>query len=192
MTYGEAVKKSKDRLGAFVMDEYLYDPPSELINHKTGYSNISAAYTFAAHVAEVEVNKKTGLVKVIGFTAAQDVGRAINPFAVEGQIEGAIVQGIGFALMEGYAYKEGKVLNPNFRDYRMPTAKDIPLVENIKTILVETNDPEGPFGAKGVGELSLNPTAAAIANAIYDAVGVRVKDLPILPEKVYEGLKSKN
>lgn len=191
MTYGEAVKKSKDRLGAFVMDEYLYDPPSELINHKTGYSNISAAYTFAAHVAEVEVNKKTGLVKVIGFTAAQDVGRAINPFAVEGQIEGAIVQGIGFALMEGYAYKEGKVLNPNFRDYRMPTAKDIPLVENIKTILVETNDPEGPFGAKGVGELSLNPTAAAIANAIYDAVGVRVKDLPILPEKVYEGLKSK-
>ena len=189
MTYGEAVKQSKDRVGNFLMEEYHYDPPSELINHKTGYSNISAAYTFAAHVAEVEVNRKTGLVKVVGFTAAQDVGRTINPLAVEGQSEGAIAQGIGFALTEEYAYGDGKILNPNFRDYRVPTAQDIPFVENIKTCLIETNDPEGPFGAKGVGELSLNPAAAAIANAIYDATGVRIKDLPMTPEKVYEALR---
>ena len=142
-------------------------------------------------MAEIEVNMETGDVRILKMTAVEDLGKVINPLAVEGQIEGAIAQGIGFALMEAYAYKDGKVLNPNFGDYRMPTVKDIPLVENIKTILVETDDPEGPFGAKGVGELSLNPTAAAIANAIYDAVGVRVKDLPILPEKVYEGLKRK-
>ncbi len=191
MLYGEAVKKSKDRICDFVMEEYHYDPPSELINHETGYANISAAYTFATQVAEVEVNKKTGRVKVRGFVAAQDVGRAINPLAVEGQIQGAVTQGIGFALTEGYAYEEGKILNPNFTDYRVPTSKDIPLKEKIQTILVETNDPEGPFGAKGVGELTLNPTAAAIANAIHDAIGVRIKDLPITPEKILAAIGDK-
>ena len=189
MTYGEAVKKSSERVGTFVMAEYHYEPPSELLNRQTGCSNISAAYSFAAHIAEVEVNKKTGLVKIVGFTAAHDLGKVINPLAAEGQIQGAVVQGIGFALMENFAYKDGKILNPNFRDYRIPTVKDIPLVENIRTILIETNDPEGPFGAKSVGELGVNPVAGAIANAIHDAVGVWVKDLPITPEKVYQALQ---
>jgi xanthine dehydrogenase molybdenum-binding subunit len=125
------------------------------------------------------------VVRVVGFTAAHDVGRAINPTAVEGQIQGGVAQGIGFALLEGFYYQEGEVLNPNFRDYRIPTAKDVP---SVQTILIETDDPEGPFGAKGVGELSLNPTAAAIANAVYDAVGIQMKNLPILPETVYEEL----
>jgi 4-hydroxybenzoyl-CoA reductase alpha subunit len=186
ISYGDAVKNCKDRLCSFVMDEYHYDPPSEVLDRQTGYSNISAAYTFATQIAEVEVNKRTGLVRVVGFTAAHDVGRAINPTAVEGQIQGGVAQGIGFALLEGFCYQEGKVLNPNFRDYRIPTAKDIP---PIQTILIETDDPEGPFGAKGVGELSLNPTAAAIANAVYDAIGIQIKNLPILPEKIYGKLK---
>jgi xanthine dehydrogenase molybdenum-binding subunit len=163
-----------------------------LLNTKTGYSNISAAYTFGAQVAEVEVNKETGVVKVVAFTAAQDVGRAINPLSVEGQLHGSIVQGIGFTLTEGYAYKDGRILNPNFRDYRIPTVKEVPPIKNIKTILVETVDPEGPFGAKGVGELSLNPTAAAIANAIYDAIGIQMKQLPITPDRVYEALHPPN
>lgn len=188
MSYGEAVKKSDDLICDFVSGEYHYDPPSELINQVTGVSNISAAYTFTTQVAEVEVNKKTGLVRVVGFVAAQDVGRAINPLAVEGQIQGALTQGIGFALTEGYTYRDGTILNPNFTDYLMPTAKDAPLTNNIKTILIETDDPEGPFGAKGVGELTLNPTAAAISNAIYDAIGIRFEDLPITPEKILDAL----
>ncbi len=188
MSYGEAVKKSDDLICDFVSGEYHYDPPSELINQVTGVSNISAAYTFTTQVAEVEVNKKTGLVRVVGFVAAQDVGRAINPLAVEGQIQGALTQGIGFALTEGYTYRDGTILNPNFTDYLMPTTKDAPLTNNIKTILIETVDPEGPFGAKGVGELTLNPTAAAISNAIYDAIGIRFGDLPITPEKILDAL----
>jgi len=189
MAYGEAVKKSSDRICDYVSAEYHYDPPSEPLNRETGYSNISAAYTFTAQVAEVEVNRKTGIVKVIGFFAAQDVGKAINPLAVEGQIQGATVQGIGFALTEGYAYKDGEVLNPNFTDHRMPGGKDIPLTENIRTILVETDDPEGPFGAKGVGEITMSATAGAITNAIYDAIGFRSKDLPITPEKILAALE---
>ena len=188
MTYGEAVKKSKDRICNYVSGEYHYDPPSELINRQTGISNISAAYTFAAQVAVVEVNKRTGQVQVKGYFAAQDVGRAINPLAVEGQLQGAILQGIGFALSEKYVYNDGTVLNANFTDYKMPTVKDTPLVENMRTIIIETNDPEGPFGAKGVGELPLNPTAAAISNAIYNAIGARFKALPIVPEEILEAL----
>jgi xanthine dehydrogenase molybdenum-binding subunit len=188
MSYGEAVKKSDDLICDFVSGEYHYDPPSELVNQVTGVSNISAAYTFTTQVAEVEVNKKTGLVHVVGFVAAQDVGRAINPLAVEGQIQGALTQGIGFALTEGYTYRDGTILNPNFTDYLMPTTKDAPLTNNIKTILIETVDPEGPFGAKGVGELTLNPTAAAISNAIYDAIGIRFEGLPITPEKILDAL----
>ena len=190
MTYGEAVTKSKDRVCGWVSAEYHYDPPSELINHQTGISNISAAYTFAAQVAEVEVDKKTGLVRVTGFAAAQDVGRTINPLAVEGQLQGSIVQGIGYALSEEYAYQDGAVMNANFTDYKMPSATEAPSPQNIKTILIETNDPEGPYGAKGVGELSLNPTAAAISNAIYDAIGVRFRSLPITPERILEALES--
>jgi CO/xanthine dehydrogenase Mo-binding subunit len=189
MTYAEAVKKSSDRICDYVAGEAHYDPPSEPLNRETGYSNISAAYTFTAQVAEVEVNKKTGLINVTGFFAAQDVGKAINPLAVEGQIQGATVQGIGFTLTEGYAYRNGEILNPNFTDYRMPTAKDVPLMENVKTILIETNDPEGPFGAKGVGETTLNATPGAIANAIYDAIGFRFKDLPVTPEKILSALE---
>ncbi len=167
---------------------HRYEPPTEIINRETGISNTSAAYTFGAQVAEVEVNKLTGEVKVTKFTASQDVGRAINPSAVEGQIEGSVIQGIGFALMEEIQYESGRVINPDFAKYMIPTSLDIPPID---TILVETIDPEGPFGAKGVGELPLNMTAAAIANAIYNATRIRIRRLPITPEKLYAGLKMK-
>lgn len=188
MEIGQALSLCEETVDGVLSVTHRYEPPTEIINRETGISNTSAAYTFGAQVAEVEVNRLTGEVKVTRFTAAQDVGRAINPTAVEGQIEGSVIQGVGFALMEEVQYENGRVINPDFAKYMIPTSVDIPSIE---TILVETIDPEGPFGAKGVGELPLNMTAAAIANAVYNATGVRIHSLPITPEKLHGAMKIK-
>jgi CO/xanthine dehydrogenase Mo-binding subunit len=173
--------------GSMVMAEYFYDPPNENLDREFK-GNLSVTYAFGTHGVEVEVDKETGQVKILKYIAAHDVGRAINPMLLEGQVYGGATMGIGYALTERLILKDGKVMNPNFLDYKMLTAKDVP---NIETIVIETNDPFGPFGAKGIGEPGLVPTAPAIANAIYDAVGVRIKDLPITPEKVLAALKEK-
>lgn len=146
------------------------------------------ALVFGTHLAEVEVDPATGKVEVLNFVAAHDLGRAINPLLAEGQIEGGAVQGIGWSLMEGLQFENGEIVNPNFHDYKMLTIRDIP---KITPLLVETVDPNGPFGAKGIGECAMVPTAPAIVNAIYDAVGVRIKDLPATTEKIFMNLKSK-
>jgi CO/xanthine dehydrogenase Mo-binding subunit len=148
----------------------------------------SPALVFGTHLAEVEIDPATGKVDVLNFVAAHDLGRAINPMLAEGQIEGGAAQGIGWSLMEGLQFENGKILNPNFHDYKMLTIKDIP---KIKSLLIETIDPNGPFGAKGIGECAMVPTAPAIVNAIYDAVGIRIKDLPASPEKIFMGLRAK-
>ncbi|MFB3882316.1 MAG: xanthine dehydrogenase family protein molybdopterin-binding subunit [Armatimonadota bacterium] len=135
----------------------------------------------AAQVAEVEVDRETGQWRVVRLTCAQDVGFAINPMSVEGQIEGGASHGLGYALSEQYLHEGGRLLNRSFRDFRMPTALDHP---DYEIALVEEQVDGGPFGAKGVGEPPTIPTAAAIANAIFDAVGVRVKQLPITPERL--------
>lgn len=146
------------------------------------------ALVFGTHLAEVEVDPATGKVEVLNFVAAHDLGRAINPLLVEGQIEGGAVQGIGWALMEDLHFENGEIVNPNFHDYKMLTIKDVP---PISSHLIETVDPNGPFGAKGIGECAMVPTAPAIVNAIYDAVGIRIKELPATTEKIYQGLKAK-
>jgi len=148
----------------------------------------SPALVFGTHLAEVEVDPATGKVDVLNFVAAHDVGRAINPLLAEGQIEGGAVQGIGWALMEDVKFENGEIANPNFHDYKMLTIKDIP---KITPLMIETIDPNGPFGAKGVGECAMVPTAPAIVNAIYDAVGVRIKDLPATSEKILRGIETK-
>ena len=145
-------------------------------------------FAFATQMAEVEVDPETGRVKVLKIVAAHDTGTAINPMSAEGQIEGGVVQGFGYALMEKLSVKDGRVENSSFLDYKIPTSGDIP---DIETILVEAEDPEGPFGAKGVGEPGLVPTAPAIVNAIYDATGVMFKELPITPEKILKALRDK-
>ena len=184
---GEAILESPNRVGKMLTGKGHYDPPSELINRQTGVANISAAYSFAAQAVEVEVDEETGKTRVVRVVAAHDVGRAINPDIVEGQIEGAILQGIGYALTEGMIYdQDGRAENTNFLDYKILYSEDSPKIE---THIIETDDPEGPYGAKGVGEPGLIPTAPAIANAIDDAVGVRIKELPILQEKLYRGIK---
>ncbi len=141
---------------------------------------------FSAHLARVAVDPETGEVRVLDYIAAQDVGRAINPAEVEGQIHGGVTQGIGWALFEGLEYDEnGQLLTSTLMDYALPHSQDVP---NITSILVEIPSTLGPFGAKGVGEPPVVPVAGAIANAIYDAVGARVTQLPMTPERVFNAM----
>jgi 4-hydroxybenzoyl-CoA reductase alpha subunit len=175
--------------GRILAGRGCYDDPSSFApDPKTGYGG-APTYGFGTHAVEVEVDKKTGQVKVLNYVAAHDLGKAINPMMAEGQIEGGAVQGLGYALSEGLVWEEGIVLNSNFQDYRIFFINDVP---PIKSILVESIDPDGPYGAKGLGEPTTIPTAAAVASAIYDAVGVRIKTLPITPEKILRALKEKD
>jgi len=174
------------RGGAPVIGTGIYTPPTVLPDPKTKYGNISPVYPFACQIAEVEVDPDTGQVTVLSVIAAHDVGRAINPLATEGQIQGGVVQGLGWTLMENMVTKEGKVVNPDFLDYVVPTSMDIPKID---PILVEPVDPNGPYGAKGIGEPALNPSMSAITNAIYDATGIRIRELPVFPEKIVKELK---
>src|SRR5215468_9633569 len=141
---------------------------------------------FATHICDVEVDKETGYVKILRYTAVQDVGRAIHPSYVEGQIQGGAAQGIGWALNEEYIYnKDGKVDNPGFLDYRMPVCSDLPMLD---TVMVEVPNPKHPQGVKGVGEVPLVPVMAAVANAVHNALGKRYYALPMSPPKVLEVL----
>jgi xanthine dehydrogenase molybdenum-binding subunit len=186
--YAKAIRAGHFRTdGDVILARGWYEPPTEK-QDKEFRGNISAAYAFAAQAAEVEVDAETGEVTVLKIAAAHDVGRAINPMAVEGQIEGGVSMGLGYGASEELVLEKGRMLNPNFADYALPTALDMPPID---PIIVETVDPEGPFGAKGMAEPANNPTAPAIANAVYDAVGVRIKDLPITAEKVLKALKEK-
>lgn len=174
--------------GKMLMADFFYDPDNENMG-KDFKGNMSVTYAFGAHGVKVRVDEETGKVEVLDYVAAHDVGRAINPLLLEGQVYGGVVMGLGYALTEEVILKEGQTMNANFRDYKLFTAKD---AIRIKAPVVETYDEYGPFGAKGIGEPGCVPTAPAIANAIYDAVGVRITTLPITPEKVLAALKEKN
>jgi CO/xanthine dehydrogenase Mo-binding subunit len=143
--------------------------------------------SFHCHAAEVEVDPVTGEIKVVRYAAAHDVGFAINPAGVEGQIQGGVAQGIGMGLMEEIIYEEGRVTNPSLTDYKVPTIADVP---DVDVIIVEHPNRDGPFGAKGVGESPVVEPPAALANAVHRAVGARIRDLPITPEKVLRALEA--
>jgi 4-hydroxybenzoyl-CoA reductase subunit alpha len=170
--------------GAPVLGRGVYTPATPISEGTV----VSPTWSFGSQIIEVEVDKETGEVKVIDSATAHDCGRAINPMSVEGQLEGSMHMALGYALSEEVKFEEGKVVNPSFVDYKMFSALDMPKVDSI---VVETDDPHGPFGAKESGEGLTIPTAPAIANAIYDAVGVSIKDLPITPEKVLKALQEK-
>ena len=145
--------------------------------------------SIGVHVVDVEVDTETGKVDILRYTAVQDAGKAIHPAYVEGQIQGGAVQGIGWALNEEYVYNDdGALLNSSFLDYRMPTSLDLPMID---TVIVEVANPNHPYGVRGVGEVPIVPPMAAISNAIYDAIGVRMNDLPMSPDKVLEALWAK-
>jgi CO/xanthine dehydrogenase Mo-binding subunit len=154
-----------------------------------GYARINAhgaAPSFATHIADVELDPETGKVTVVRYTAIQDAGRAIHPSYVEGQYQGGVAQGIGWALNEEYIYGEdGKLQNPGFLDYRVPVASDLPMID---TVIVEVPNPRHPYGVRGVGETPIVPPMAAIANAIENATGVRFTDLPMSPPRVLAAL----
>ena len=165
-----------DERGYVVSAEETFDPPTKSLDQH-GQGSPYAVYGFGAHLAEVEVDTELGTVKVLGVLAAHDVGRAINPTLIEGQIEGGVAQGLGMALMEEFFPGKGE----NLHDYLIPTIGDVPPVESV---LIEEASSIGPFGAKGIGEHAMIPTAPAILNAVYDAIGVRIRKIPATPDRV--------
>jgi xanthine dehydrogenase molybdenum-binding subunit len=168
----------------------FYDPPSELPDWERGMGNMSPTYAWGSQGVEVEVDEDTGEVRILKLVAVHDVGRVLNPTTLAGQIYGALAQGLGYALYEQVVTERGHVMNPDFRDYKIPTAVEMGMP--IELAFIEPGDEYGPHGAKGVGEPGLVPTAPAIANAIADAVGVRIFDLPITPERVLAALAERD
>jgi len=186
LSYWELAGKVNKR-GDDLKAEASFFPHTDKPDPKTGQGEkVYVAYTFVTQVVDVEVDTDTGIVQVLKIYTSADIGKAINPQNVEGQIEGGTVQGIGMALMEEQVIKEGITLNPDLTGYLIPTSIDTP---HFTTQLVENEDSEGPYGAKGIGEPATIATAPAIANAIYDAIGVRIYHLPITPEKILRALK---
>lgn len=183
ISFGEAAAAACEGRGAVLSVESRYDPPCEFPDKETAYGNLAAAYTFAAHAAEVVVDPGTGRVRVERYVAVHDAGVPLNLLSVEGQIEGAVVQGVGWALSEELRYDHGQLTNPSYLEYMVPRASDVPRVDSR---LVDVDDPEGPYGAKGVGEPGMVPVAAAIANAVAHATGHRFRVLPIRAEAVWE------
>ena len=172
-----------DENGYVITSEATFDPPITPLD-ENGQGTPYAVYGFGAHLAEIEVDVELGTVRVLHVTAAHDVGRSINPTLIEGQIEGGIAQGLGMALMEEFFPGKGE----NLHDYLIPSAGDIPPIESI---LIEDPSPIGPFGAKGIGEQAVIPTAPAILNAIHDAIGVRIHKVPATPDRVRAAILAK-
>ncbi len=181
-------EKQFGREGGGIIGRGAYQAPTEMADKKTIYGNISPAYTFVAQTAEVTVDTETGQVDVTRLVAADDLGKILNPLAVEGQLNGEIVQGLGYAIFENLVSEGGQLVNGSLADYTIPRSVGLPKIE---TIIVETDDPNGPFGAKGASECCIVPIAAVISNAIYNAAGVRITSLPITPDKVLRALKEK-
>jgi CO/xanthine dehydrogenase Mo-binding subunit len=181
-----ALKKWKAEERPAIGEFKYLAPRTNQFHPETGYSTPNFAYAFAAQAVEVEVDTETGHVRVIRFVSADDVGQAINPALVEGQVEGAIVQAQGYALMEDWKTKDGRVLTDQLSTYLIPTIWDIP--EKVETVIVQIPDPNGPWGARGLGELPFLPVAPAIGAAIHDATGAWVDEFPFTPERVLRAL----
>ncbi len=175
--------------GTMLTESAFYDPPSELPDWSKGMGNMSAAYTYGTQAVELEVDEETGEVEILRAVAAMDIGKVLNPPALRGQVLGGLAQGIGYALYEEVKSDKGRILNANFTDYKLPTAHE--LAFPVHLVFVESNERTGPFGAKGAGEPGLVPTAPAIANAIHDAVGIRLNDLPMTPEKILAAIEER-
>lgn len=180
--------------GAEIIGKATYYLPGVIPDPDTGASERPASfYMFVAQAAEVEVDTQTGKISIIKMVTANDCGKAINPMQVEGQQEGGVLSmGIGSALLEEVIVDNGVMLNPQFADYKIPTTLDCPDLDNYRSAIIETAHRDGPWGAKGIGEGTMVCSAPAIANAIYDAIGIRFHEIPITPEKVLKALKQKN
>ncbi len=172
--------------GSRVLGEAIYNPAGVVDPGESKFGNSTLGFGFGAHVAEVEVDLETGQVDVLHYVAVHDAGQVINLIGAEGQVEGAVLQGIGFALTEEYIFNNGQVLNTDFTQYRIPTALDAPPID---VFFTDTIEPKTVFGAKSIGEVSMVPVAPAIANAIADAIGMHLSSLPMTPERIFTALK---
>ncbi|MFQ5913464.1 MAG: xanthine dehydrogenase family protein molybdopterin-binding subunit [Nitrospinota bacterium] len=182
----EVVRSSAD---SSISAKGLFQAGGDILDPKDKYGNASTTYSFSVHAADVNVDLKTGEVQVNRVVAAHDPGKVINVLGAEGQVEGGAAQGAAYAMMEELVKDgSGKILNNNFEGYLLPTSMD---AFDVESLWVETIDPVGPFGAKGLAETAINPTPAAVANAVYNATGVRVSHLPITPEKIVAGLRAR-
>ncbi len=189
MDFAEAARRFFSAHGPLVGSGYYEPPPGLGGDFKGATVGTSPAFSFGSSVCEVEVDPETGVVRIVRFTDAHDSGTVINPMAFHGQVEGSIVMGAGEVLSEEVLFDDqGRILNPNLHDYLIPSIGDTPEIESIA---VPSYEPHGPYGAKEVGEGSMVPVLGSIANAIYDAVGVRITELPITPQKILKALKEK-
>lgn len=186
MTYPELMNEMK-RLGRLAVGSGSYNPQTTALTADTMQGIPFELYSYAATVAKVEVDTETGRIEVLDVVSAHDVGRAINHTNVEGQIEGGTAMGMGFALLEKVQVQNGRIMNPQFAKYLIPTSLDVP---RIHPIIVESGGHGGPFGAKGVGEPALIPSIPAILSAIEDAIGIRFDTVPVTPMMVLEALHS--
>ena len=187
VSFSEAVVLAESRFGVLAFPG-SYAPPKRAGKYKGGGVGPSPCYSYSACVVEVDVDLETGEVKPTEVWIAHDVGRAINPLLVEGQVEGSVYMGLGEVLMEEQVFRKGVHKIPSLLEYKSPTTLETP---EITTLLVETHDPEGPFGAKEAGQGPLLPVIPAVANAVYNAVGVRIDEVPITPEKILKALDLK-
>jgi len=188
ISYLDALHKSQEDTGALIASGAYRTPPMGGV-HKGAAAGLAPAYSFSAYVAEVDVDVETGLIKCTNVWAAHDCGKALNPLAVEGQIIGSCHMGLGQVLSEQMVYgRTGHLQNPNLLDYKIPSVHEMP---NVTPIIIESCDPEGPFGAKEAGEGPLLPILPAVVNAVYDAIGIRINDLPLTPDKVWAAIAKK-
>lgn len=187
VSFMEALHEAQADIGALIASGSFQSPPLGT-EFKGSNAGLAPSYSFSAFIAEVKVDDETGFVQPVKVWAAHDCGRALNPLSVEGQIEGSVHMGLGQALTEQLRYRGGQLLNANFLDYKIPTPFETPEIE---AIIVESHDPEGPFGAKECGEGALAPIIPAIGNAIYDAVGVRMFEVPMTPDRVLKAIEKK-
>ena len=182
----EALRKWKAEERPAVSEFTYLAPPTEHMDEETGRSNPNFMYAYVAQAAEVEVDTETGHVRLVRVISADDVGKAMNPVQVEGQIEGCIVQAQGYVLQENFISRNGYVLTDQLSTYLIPTILDIP--EQVDSVIIEIPDDRGPWGAKGVGELPYLPLAPAIIAAVHDATGVWFNEFPLTPDRVLHGL----
>ncbi len=182
----EALKKWKIEERPAVAEYTYLAPKTTPFDRETGYSTPNLSYAYVAQAVEVEVDLETGFIKILRFVSANDVGQAINPSLVEGQIEGAVVQAVGYAITENFIVRNGHILTDQLSTYLIPTVLDIP--ETLEPVILEVAEPNGPFGARGLGELPFLPVAPAIAAAVHDATGVWFSEFPLTPERILRGL----
>jgi 4-hydroxybenzoyl-CoA reductase subunit alpha len=189
ISFKDAVLSSQSlNKGESILGKGSYNPDIGPPNIFTGEGNFSPAYSFGTQVVEIKVDEETGEIKVLKLTSSHDCGLALNPMFVEGQMDGSVASSIGQGLLEELIREDCQTLNPSFLNYKIPTVLEIP---DIEKIIVESEDPNGPFGAKEAGEGTNLGTSPAIANAVYNAIGVRIRDLPITPEKILKELEKR-